>query len=564
MNLMKFVGIVFCSAWLVLVVGCDNGALLGSKRKNGHTSHPHPHPHDEAPEPVVVTLFTAKVELFMEYPRLVKGKTADFLAHFSVLATGEPVRTGVLEFKVTTPSGKKLSTTLENPKRDGLFVPEFKFDSPGKYDLELSLRSPQVEESVHVGELVVHPNKASAIAAAEAEAGEEPSDVVPFLLEQQWKIGMLLGQVEKRTLIHRLQLPGEVVVPQHAFAIVSSPVAGRLQPCSQGRLPQLGDSVEAGQFLGLIEPPLPMTTDLALRALDLEMKGLEVERAIAQATAKLEFAQAELERLAPLREKGVASDHKLDEVKRNLRLAQAEYDTALSMKKKYSDASEHLSKLQAAASSNDDAATQTRLSLSVPLKSPIKGQIISARHIEGEDIDAHEEVFRIVNADRMWVVTHVSEVDIGNVKKTPNATMVLSAFPNRRYDIFGAGGRLVHFGTVVSTESRTVPIRYEIPNPDGLFRAGMFADVFLESERATDVVAIPEEAIIYENGHPVAFVLLDGEHFQKRELKLGIRDNGFVEVVNGVNVGERVATKGAYALRLASLSPSSFGHGHAH
>ena len=67
-----------------------------------------------------------------------------------------------------------------------------------------------------------------------------------------------------------------------------------------------------------------------------------------------------------------------------------------------------------------------------------------------------------------------------------------------------------------------------------------------------------------DNGRPVVFVLLDGETFQRRELETGIEDGGWVEVRSGVEAGERVATKGAYAIKLASLSPESFSHGHAH
>ena len=115
-----------------------------------------------------------------------------------------------------------------------------------------------------------------------------------------------------------------------------------------------------------------------------------------------------------------------------------------------------------------------------------------------------------------------------------------------------------------SAESRTVPIRYEMPNPDAILRAGMLADVYLETKRATHCTAIPEEAIVLDNGRPTAYVLIDGENFQRRELELGIRDNGWVEVKRGVNAGERVVTKGAYAIKLASLSPAEFGHGHGH
>ena len=59
-------------------------------------------------------------------------------------------------------------------------------------------------------------------------------------------------------------------------------------------------------------------------------------------------------------------------------------------------------------------------------------------------------------------------------------------------------------------------------------------------------------------------MLVDGESFQRRDLEVGVRDNGFVEVKGGVAEGERVVTKGAYVIKLASLSPASFGEGHGH
>ena len=102
------------------------------------------------------------------------------------------------------------------------------------------------------------------------------------------------------------------------------------------------------------------------------------------------------------------------------------------------------------------------------------------------------------------------------------------------------------------------------PNPQGLLRVGMFVDVFLETKVAKQAVVIPREAVVLENGLPVAFVLLDGETFQKRNLQLGIRDGDFVEVIAGIAEGERVVTRGAFFVRLALASPASFGEGHAH
>ena len=89
-------------------------------------------------------------------------------------------------------------------------------------------------------------------------------------------------------------------------------------------------------------------------------------------------------------------------------------------------------------------------------------------------------------------------------------------------------------------------------------------DVHLGTREARDAVSIPLSAIVPDSGRPTVYVLLDGENFQRREVVLGIRDGGYVEVKDGVIDGEWVVAQGGNAVRLAALSPASFGHGHAH
>ena len=107
-------------------------------------------------------------------------------------------------------------------------------------------------------------------------------------------------------------------------------------------------------------------------------------------------------------------------------------------------------------------------------------------------------------------------------------------------------------------------MRYEVPNSSGQLREGMFADLFIETGQTTDAIAIPEGAVVMDNGGPVAFILVHGEMFQKRKLTLGIRDEGFIEVLSGVHEGERVVSHGAYLVKLAAASPAAFGAGHTH
>jgi RND family efflux transporter MFP subunit len=299
--------------------------------------------------------------------------------------------------------------------------------------------------------------------------------------------------------------------------------------------------------------------------LDLDTKALEAERALIQSQAKLEYARRANDRVASLREKGVGTEQQYDEAQQILRLAEAENEATKAMKRSYEDARDRLTRLWSQAMPSASALGTDASSYRMPLLAPISGEIVSVAHIEGEHLDAaHQEVFRIVNVDHVWIVGNISEFDLARLAETPSASLTLPSYPDRRLDILGSGGRLVHVGKVVDPQSRTVSVVFELPNRDGLFRVGMFAEVHVETRKSVDAVAIPEEAIVMDNGRPIAFVLSEGERFQRRELELGVRDSGFVEVKRGVELGERVITKGAYAVKLAARSPASFGAGHVH
>jgi multidrug efflux pump subunit AcrA (membrane-fusion protein) len=103
-----------------------------------------------------------------------------------------------------------------------------------------------------------------------------------------------------------------------------------------------------------------------------------------------------------------------------------------------------------------------------------------------------------------------------------------------------------------------------VPNPDGRLRIGMSLHVYVETARAEESLVVPTSALVEEDARTVAFVQLGGEIFDKRDLILGIRDGPFVQVLSGLSEGERVVTKGAYAVRLSSVSTTIPAHGHSH
>lgn len=538
----------------VLALGCDRKpAATGDDHAHGTATHA---AHDsEELEPNSITQFTEEALLFVEFPPLIKGEDATFLAHFSVLATGEPVRSGTVALHLKPRAGgAALTFTADKPARDGLFKPEANVAQSGEYEGQIVLKSAQASATFNLGTIQVYADTHEA--EHDAEPGEEPADAVPFLLEQQWKIPLRLQEVTTRRMVHRLRVPAEVHAAPGGSAVISSSVAGRLLRNESGALPRIGQTVQAGEVVGFIEPPLPVTADLALRSIDLNLKSIEVEQTIAQTRQRVEFAQRAFDRVKAVREKGVGTEQQLDEAKQAVDLAKAEYDGAVAMQQQFKLAASKLDELRAS-SGSDGGSTALR----IPLRAPIAGEIVSTKHVEGEHVDAQQEIFRVVKTERVWIVGNVSEFDLAGLSGAPAATFTLPSSPQ------APSTPVLQFadlGTVVDGESRTVPVRYDAANADGQLRLGMFGELEIATAEATDAVAVPESAIVMDRGRPVAFVMLEGETFQRREVQTGIRDGDLIEIKSGLKPGDRVVVNGANAVRIASLSPASFGHGHAH
>lgn len=119
-------------------------------------------------------------------------------------------------------------------------------------------------------------------------------------------------------------------------------------------------------------------------------------------------------------------------------------------------------------------------------------------------------------------------------------------------------------GRVIDAASRTVPIVFEVQNPEHRLRIGQFAQVFVATGAARKAVAIPEAAILEDGGKPVAFVQVEGERFERRALVLGTKSRGLVEVRDGLTAGEHVVVEGAYEVKLAGASGAIPQHGHVH
>ena len=174
---------------------------------------------------------------------------------------------------------------------------------------------------------------------------------------------------------------------------------------------------------------------------------------------------------------------------------------------------------------------------------PADGDVIEKRIIDGQRIAAGDELYRLADHSRVWLIADVAEADIAAVKVGMKAAVKLRALPMRPME-----GKVTFLYPVLKPETRTVSVRIELPNPDGLLKPGMYADVVFDVGDGEAVTVVPDSAVIDSGTRQVVLVAKGKGRFQPRAVKLGRRGAGFVEVVEGLKTGEEVVTSATFLI----------------
>jgi cobalt-zinc-cadmium efflux system membrane fusion protein len=493
----------------------------------------HGHDHGDEPKTAQITVWTERYEVFAEHRAPVAGKATTFVTHVTDLHTLEPRREGMVKFVLR--QGEAVAEHPQAaPARAGIYLPGIIFPQAGDWQLTLLIPTDGTNASVELGAIKVYADEHS---AAHAEIPDAP-DGVSFLKEQQWKIVSKAEAVTKRALVDRLRVAARVRAKPGFSATVVAPVAGQL--IAPPNLPQLGQRVESGQLLALLKPNFS----------EAGAKVVEVQADFATAKAALDHAEAAYNRTKKLASEQAKSPRELEEAELFYQSAKARYTAASGLLATFK---------QAGAANNSDAA------LMLELRAPISGVLNSLAVGPGEIVAANQSVFTVLNPETVWIDASIPESSVARLSQAKDAAVELTDGPGKFRPVTGEGrGQLVAFGLEVDATTRTVPLIYETTNRDGQFRVGQNVYLYVETARALQAIAIPESALVEEGDQLVAFVQISGETFEKRDIKAGIRDTGFLEVLDGIKEGERVVTKGAYAIRLSSISGVIPAHGHAH
>lgn len=460
-----------------------------------------------------VTLWTDSTELFMEHPALIVGAPDKFAVHLTDLTDFAPLRSGRVTLRfVPRAGGAPVVVTQETPRAPGIYGPSPEFTVPGVYDLSILVESPQAMDSLYVPGLRVY----ASTAEAPKDDGAEGSGI-SFLKEQQWKTpGFASAFADSGTLSGTFDVTGSIEPSAGRQAEVSAPISGVIDVGSMANTPAPGQRVSRGHVLLTLTPALG-----------------EAGSAIAEARARLAEAEDELQRAKRLVDAEAAPARRLREAEIRLRATQealASFGGALEGGK-------------------------------VLVRAPIGGVVSRRVAMPGSRVDAGASLFSIVDPSVVWLTVNVPAAQASLLGRGAGAGADFRLEGStQRF----ATRRTVSVGAVLDPMSRTLPVIFEVDNARGDIRVGSVATASVRTGVPVAGLLLPASAILEEDGRPFVFVQLDGETFERRDVRIGARRANRVLVVDGLSARERVVTGAAYQVRLASLSTAVPAQGHEH
>ena len=197
---------------------------------------------------------------------------------------------------------------------------------------------------------------------------------------------------------------------------------------------------------------------------------------------------------------------------------------------------------------------------SLPLRARTDGVVIEMMARAGMRFMPGETLFQIADLSNVWIVASVFEQDLGYVRPGQEAAVSVAAYPGRTFN-----GRVTFVYPTVESETRTARVRIELPNEAGLLKPDLYGTVEIQAGETVAAVAIPESAVLDSGTRQVVLIDLGGGAFEPREVELGSRGDGYVEVVMGLDAGQRVVVNGNFLIdaesNLKAALESLGGHG---
>lgn len=497
-----------------LLAGCKDDNHKHGDAEHGHLHGGEVHTGGE-PEPLAYTLYTDKSELFVEFRPLIVGETSRFAAHFTQL--GENFK-AVTEGSVTVSligNGTQLTDKAEAPSSPGIFRLELNPENPGTYQVVFDIQTKEFSDKITIANITVYPDTQTALLNQQEQTiGEE----VVYLKEQAWKIDFANKEVKRQPFTEIIKTTGQVLpAPGDEITIIARS-KGIITFGNNKKL--IGSAVNASETLCII-------SGAGLTEGNVDTKYKEAKNNYGK--SKIDF-----ERAKKLVKDNIISQKSFQETQLRYKNAQ----TTFNMIETNYTAGGH------------------------KIMSPIQGYIKNVMISEGEHVEIGQPIAIVSQNRKLILKAELPQKYFSKLKSISSANFI-TAHDSKIYSTNSLNGKLISYGKSADNNAYYIPVNFEIDN-NGEIIPGLFVEVLLKTNVMRDALVIPYSALIEEQENYFAYVQTSGEGFQKRELKIGVNDGMNVQILAGIKEGERVVTKGAYQIKLATMSGKMPAHGHEH
>jgi membrane fusion protein, heavy metal efflux system len=305
---------------------------------------------------------------------------------------------------------------------------------------------------------------------------------------------------------------GKIAVNGDRSTPVFSPYSGRITRVIAG----LGDNVKAGQPLATIEASefAQAQGDLATALAQLKLARNNETRKHALYDAKGGSMADWLQAQADLS----TAEANLRSVRNRLRILG------------YSD------------QAIDAMASDEHSSAVAQIVAPISGVIVDRQLGPGQyaQAGASSPVFTIADMSSVWMVGNVREADAGHVRRGQTVEVGVLAYPDRTFT-----AHVIYVAPTIDPNTHRLTVRAVIDNADGALKPEMFASFRILTSEGTQAPAVPASAVVYEGDSAHVWVVQSAEVIAIRPIRTGRASDGLVEVVDGLQPGERVVTRGS-------------------
>ncbi|MBV1775386.1 efflux RND transporter periplasmic adaptor subunit [Burkholderiaceae bacterium DAT-1] len=353
---------------------------------------------------------------------------------------------------------------------------------------------------------------------AEAEDEHEVAGSVVTMNSQDIQANAIqLDTARAMEMADAVSLTGEVRLNDDRTAHVVPRVGGVVERV----LVSLGKQVKQGDVLAVITSP----------------QVAELRSELRTARQRLALARTTHDREKRLWEQGVSAEQDYLQASQALREAELTQQNALQ-------------KLVAQGLDEGRTGDLSR----VALRAPMSGTVIEKHLSAGEAVQADAAAFTVADLKQVWVELNVAAKDLALIREGSPVSIRASGLAA------DAQGRVTFVGALVGEQSRTAIARVVLDNPDGHWRPGLFVSAEVAGETRNRPVTVAADAVHQLSEQSVVFVRTK-TGFIAQTIKPGIRANGRVEILAGLQAGAAYAAAGSFVLK-SELGKSSAAHAH--